>query len=81
MDTTKIFDTLERRIEKLLSRLRSLEGENERLKGDLATARKGEKDAADSRAALERFEKDQEVVRQRLEKLVKSLEAAEEKKG
>ncbi len=80
MENVKIFDVLEHKIEKLLSRLRSLEGENEKLKGDLSAARKAEKDAADSQAAFERLERDQEAVRQRLEKLIASLEA-EEKKG
>jgi len=77
MDNTKIFDTLERKIEKLLGRLASLESENTRLKADLATARKAEKEVSDSRGAVERLEKDQETVRERLEKLISSLEAAE----
>jgi outer membrane murein-binding lipoprotein Lpp len=77
MDNAKIFDTLERKIEKLLSRLSTLEGENAKLKSDLAAARKAEKEAGDSRGAVERLEKDQEVVRERLEKLIASLEAAE----
>jgi hypothetical protein len=77
MDNAKIFDTLERKIEKLLARLSSLESDNTRLKADLATARKAEKEASDSRGAVERLEKDQETVRERLEKLIASLEAAE----
>jgi len=77
MDNTKIFDTLERKIEKMLGRLASLESENTRLKADLASARKHEKDASDSKGAVERLEKDQEAVRERLEKLISSLEAAE----
>ena len=48
-------------------------------KSDLAAARKAEKEAADSKGAVERMEKDQEAVRQRLEKLIQSLEAAEGK--
>src|SRR5262249_35000928 len=76
-DNTKIFDTLERKIEKMLGRLASLESENTRLKADLASARKHEKDASDSKGAVERLEKDQEAVRERLEKLISSLEAAE----
>jgi hypothetical protein len=79
MDNVKIFDNLERRIEKLLARLRSLEQDNEKLKGDLATARRAEKDAADHRGAMERLEKEQESVRQRLVKLIESLEAVEGK--
>ena len=103
MDTSRIFDSLDRKIEKLLERLETLEGENdklkvdlaaarraekdaadsrgavEKLKADLAAARRAEKDAADSRGAVERLERDQNAVRERLEKLVATLEAAEKK--
>lgn len=81
MDTTKVFDNLDRRIEKLLGRLKSLESENEKLKTDLNAARKAEKDAGESKGTVERLEREQEVVRERLEKLIRSLEAAEEKKS
>lgn len=77
MDNVKIFDTLDRKIERLLGRLRSLEQENEKLKNDLGTAKRSEKDAVEARTAVDRMEKDQQVVRERLEKLVASLEAAE----
>ena len=80
MDQTKVFDVLDRKIEKLLSRLSTLEGENERLKAEVAAARRAEKDAGDSKGAVERLEKDHETVRERLEKLVATLEAAEGKK-
>ena len=103
MDQIKVFDVLDRKIEKLLGRLGSLEQENERLraevtaarraekeaadsrgaveklKADLAVARRSEKDAADSKGAVERLEREQEVVRERLEKLVATLEAADRK--
>jgi FtsZ-binding cell division protein ZapB len=79
MDTTKVFDTLERKIERLLGRLKQLESENEKLKTDLAAARKAERDAGESRGAAERLEREQEVVRQRLQKLIDSLEAVEAK--
>ena len=79
-------DTLERKVEKLLGRLRQLEGENEKLrqdadktKADLATAKKAERETSEARGAVERLEKDQEAVRERLEKLIQSLEAAEQK--
>lgn len=81
MDQTKVFDVLDRKIEKLLARLGSLEQENERLKAEVTTARRAEKDAADSKGAVERLERDHEAVRERLEKLVATLEAAEGKKG
>ena len=79
MDTGKIFDTLEKKIEKLVSRLQSLAIENDRLKADLASARKAEKEAGDARGTVEKMEKDNQVVRERLEKLIQSLEAAEER--
>ncbi len=81
MDTTKVFDTLDKKIERLLGRLKQLEGENEKLRADLAAARKAEKDAGDSRGTVERLEREQELVRERLEKVIRSLEAAEEKKS
>ena len=52
MDTTKVFDTLERKIERLLARLKSLESENDKLKADLSAARRAEKDAGESRETL-----------------------------
>jgi chaperonin cofactor prefoldin len=81
MDQTKVFDVLDRKIEKLLGRLGSLEQENERLKSEVTAARRAEKDAADSKGAVERLEKDHDAVRERLEKLVATLEAAEAKKS
>jgi hypothetical protein len=103
MDTSRIFDTLDRKIEKLLERLETVEQENDRMKAELASARRAEKDAADSRgtveklkaelaaarrsekeaadsaAVAERLERDQEAVRERLEKLIRTLESAEGK--
>jgi DNA repair exonuclease SbcCD ATPase subunit len=105
MDTTKVFDALDRKIEKLLSRLTELDRENEKLKSDLAAsrraekeaadsrgtveklkvelanARKAEKDASDSRDAVEKLEREQEAVRERLERVIATLEAADSRKG
>lgn len=81
MDTTRVFDTLDKKIERLVGRLKSLEGENEKLKSDLAASRKAEKEAGDSRGQIEKLEKEQDVVRERLEKLIHALESAEEKKS
>jgi septal ring factor EnvC (AmiA/AmiB activator) len=78
MDTVKVFDTLDRKIERLLARLKSLESENDKLKSDLSAARKAEKDAGESRDVVEKMEREQSLVRERLEKLIQSLEAAEE---
>jgi chaperonin cofactor prefoldin len=81
MDTVKVFDNLDRRIEKLIGRLKQLETDNEKLRSELAASRKAEKDAGESRGSVERLEREQEVVRERLEKLIRALEAAEEKKS
>jgi outer membrane murein-binding lipoprotein Lpp len=88
MDNSKVFDTLERKIEKLLGRLRQLEAENDKLRqdadrtrADLAAAKKAERETSEARGAVERLEKDQEAVRERLEKLIQSLEAAESTKS
>ena len=81
MDTVKVFDNLDRRIEKLIGRLKQLESDNEKLRSDLAAARKAEKDAGESRGTVDRLEREQEVVRERLERLIRALEAAEEKKS
>lgn len=78
MDTTKVFDTLDRKIERLVLRLKSLEAENEKLRGDLAAAKKAEKEAGDSKGVVEKLEREQDLVRERLEKLIQALEAAEE---
>ncbi len=78
MDTAKVFDVLDRKIEKLVGRLKQLEGENEKLKADLAAARKAEREAGDSKGVVEKLEREQDLVRERLEKLIQSIEAAEE---
>jgi DNA repair exonuclease SbcCD ATPase subunit len=77
MDTVKVFDTLDRKIERLIGRLKSLESENEKLKSDLAASRKAEKEAGESKGIIEKYEREQGAVRERLEKLIRSLEAAE----
>ncbi len=81
MDTVKVFDNLDRRIEKLIARLKQLEADNEKLRAELASSRKAEKDAGESRGTVERLEREQELVRERLEKLIRALEAADEKKS
>jgi chaperonin cofactor prefoldin len=77
MDTVKVFDALDKRVERLLARLKSLETENEKLKSDLSASRKAERDAGDSKGIVEKLEREQDVVRERLEKLIHALETAE----
>ena len=55
MDTGRIFDALDKKIEKLLARLQTLSTENEKLKADLSAARKAEKDGADAKGTVERL--------------------------
>ncbi len=81
MDTTKVFDTLDRKIERLLARLKTLETDNDKLRSDLQASRRAEKEAGDSKGTVEKLEKEQEAVRERLEKLIQTLEAADEKKS
>lgn len=81
MDTTKVFDTLDRKIERLLARLKTLESDNDKLRSDLQAARRAEKEAGDSKGTVEKLEKEQEAVRERLDKLIQTLEAADEKKA
>jgi chaperonin cofactor prefoldin len=81
MDTTKVFDTLDRKIERLLARLKTLESDNDKLRSDLQAARRAEKEAGDSKGTVEKLEKEQEAVRERLDKLIQTLEAADEKKS
>jgi FtsZ-binding cell division protein ZapB len=77
MDTGRIFDALDKKIERLLARLAALTTENEKLKADLSASRKAEKDGSEARGTVERLERDHQLVRERLEKLIQSLEAAE----
>jgi chaperonin cofactor prefoldin len=81
MDMFRVFDNLDKKVERLLARLTSLESDNEKLRGELAAARKTETEAGDSRRAVERLEKERDQVRERLEKLIGALEKADEKKA
>ena len=78
MDTTKVFDTLDRKIERLLARLKTLESDNDKLRSDLQASRRAEKEAGDSKGTVEKLEKEQDLVRERLERLIQALEAADE---
>jgi len=89
MDTSRIFDTIDRKIEKLLNRLETLDAENEKLKSDLAAARRAERDVADSRGAVEklkgelaaarRAEKDASDSREVVERLERDQDAVRER--
>jgi len=76
MDTSRIFDTLDRKIEKLLERLETVEQENDRMKVEVASARRAEKDAADSRGAVEKLKAELAAARRSEKEAADSAAAA-----
>jgi len=94
-ENTKIFDSLEKRVERVLDRFRAAAEENaklkarladrdseiERIKQEVATARKSVKREEDLAAELARHEAENEKVRERLTKLIETLETIDNTKG
>jgi F0F1-type ATP synthase membrane subunit b/b' len=94
-DNAKMFDSLEKRIERILERFRAATEENARLKArlaereaeieksrlDLAAARKSAKKEEELSAELVRHEAENEKVRERLTKLIETLETIDGTKG
>jgi predicted nuclease with TOPRIM domain len=92
---TKVFDSLEKRIEKVLERYRSAiqesaklktrlsesEAEVDRVKQELAGARKSAKREEELASEVKRFEEENEKVRQRLSRLIESLETIDANRG
>jgi F0F1-type ATP synthase membrane subunit b/b' len=87
-ENSRIFDSLEKRIERVIERYRSATEENARLKAklaesgaelekakaDIAAARKSAKREEELAAELARHEAENEKVRERLGKLIETLE-------
>lgn len=87
----EVFAALEERTEALTRRLKDLSGENarlkvalvetaaerDRLKGELTTAREIEARQSEAAEALARYESERDAIRERVERLIASLEAAE----
>lgn len=87
-ENSKIFDSLEKRVERVLERYRSATEENGKLKAklaereaeiekaraDLAAARKSAKREEELAAELARHEAENEKVRERLGRLIETLE-------
>ncbi len=87
-DNAKIFDSLEKRVERILEKYRAATEENGKLKArlaerdaeiekaraDLAAARKSAKREEELAAELARHETENEKVRERLGRLIESLE-------
>ncbi len=87
-DNSKIFDSLEKRVERILERYRATADENaklkarlaerdaeiEKAKADLASARKSAKREEELSAELARHEAENEKVRERLGRLIETLE-------
>ena len=88
VDNTKMFDSLEKRIERILERFRAANDENARLKArlaereaeieksrqELASSRKSVKREEELSAELGRHEAENEKVRERLTRLIETLE-------
>jgi uncharacterized coiled-coil protein SlyX len=87
-DNAKIFDSLEKRVERILEKYRSAtdeigklkarlaerEADVEKAKAEVAAARKGAKREEELSAELARHEAENEKVRERLGRLIESLE-------
>lgn len=94
-ENAKIFDSLEKRVERVLDRYRAATEENARLKAklaerdtelekarqDLAAARKAGKREEELAAELARHEAENEKVRERLSKLIETLETIDAAKS
>ncbi len=94
-DSAKIFDSLEKRIEKVVDRYRAVSEENaklkarvaerdaeiDRLKQDLASARKAGQKGEELAAEVARYEEEKQKVRERLSRLVETLETIDANEG
>ncbi len=94
-DNSKIFDSLEKRVERILERYRTAGEENARLKAKLSereaeleklrleigSARKAVKREEDLAAEVKRYEEENEKVRERLSRLIESLETIDANRG
>jgi len=94
-DNAKVFDSLEKRVEKVLERYRAAAEENARLKArasereaeldklkqELAAARKSVKREEELASEVKRYEEDSEKVRERLSRLIESLETIDANRG
>jgi hypothetical protein len=88
-DNTKIFDALEKKIEKVLDRYRASvdeagrlkarlaerEAELEKAKQELAAARKASQKSEELAAEMQKHEDERQKVRERLSRLIQTLEA------
>ncbi len=94
-DNAKVFDSLEKRVEKVLERYRAAAEENaklkarvsereaelEKLKQELVAARKSVKREEELVSEVKRYEEDSEKVRERLSRLIESLETIDANRG
>jgi len=94
-ENAKMFDSLEKRVERILDRLRAAMEENAKLKSrlaerdaeaekaklELAAARKSAKREEELSAEIARNEAENEKVRERLTRLIETLEMIDSTKG
>lgn len=70
----EVLDAVESRLDSLVEVVKSLSGENARLKTELASVREASEKNGGAAAALAKHEADRATVRARIERLLKTLE-------
>jgi hypothetical protein len=94
-DNAKIFDSLEKRIEKVVERYRAASEENvklkarvsesqaeiDRLKADLAASRKAGQKAEELASEVARQEEEKQKIRERISRLIETLETIDANEG
>jgi cell division septum initiation protein DivIVA len=69
-----VLDAVEARVEALVEVVRSLSGENERLKAEIASAKSRSDEGGEAAMLLARYEDERNAVRERIERVLKTLE-------
>jgi cell division septum initiation protein DivIVA len=70
----EVLNLIEGRLEALVEVVKGLSGDNARLKSELAVAREAGEKSGTAAAALQRCEAERRTVRERIERLLKTLE-------
>ena len=72
-----VLDAIEARVEALVQIVKGLSAENARLKGDLTAAKSKADDGGEAALLLARYEDERNAVKERIEKVLRTLEAGE----
>jgi cell division septum initiation protein DivIVA len=71
-----VLDAIETRVEALVEVVKGLAAENARLKSELASARSKADEGGEAAMLLARYEDERNAVRERVERVLKTLEAS-----